>query len=207
MSNFIETFSFSFPIILKEPFENNYDYIKNFIPKLPEFFKENIGAEKLKNFHELKNFLGKKRKMINREYQIEDGEIKQNENYFGKNKEIKNISIFKSQTKNLIIKNKEEDKYEEIIIYDKPIALMEIIDPNLININLINDNIELINKFENLSKYNHQIYSLTKGSKKIWLNGIALDDNKIESFEIEKEIIIPYLAVIEDKIPNTQEED
>ena len=206
MSNIINSFSTSLSIDLKESFEYNEEYIKSFIPKIPEYFQKDLGKEKLNDFHNLKTFLGKKRKDTDNIYEINEEDIKTNRKYFGQKKEIKKISVWENEG-DFILKVKEKDKYEETIIYNKPIVITEIYDPYLLHINLINDDETLSKKMNNLDKYDFNIYSLEKGTRNLLNDGIILKENILETFDIENETIKPFLAIMRSRIPKLQNSD
>ena len=78
MSNILNTYSFSFKYDLPQMFSFNDVDIKNFLSeKLPDILNEsNEVKEKINNYKELKQFLGKKR--LNK---INENELKQNKKY------------------------------------------------------------------------------------------------------------------------------
>ena len=197
MSDIINTFSTSIRCDLTKQFEYNNEYITEFLLKSQEFIQNNVNNE-INNYHELKNFLGQKRNQTNKE------NIMENDKYF--KKKINNLSIIKDENDDINLKIKENDKIDLITIYNKPIAITEIYDQNTINLNLINDNETFFKKYNSLKEYDFKMYYLNENSEIICRNEI--DENDIvKSFQIENEIIRPYLVVMKSKIPIIEDSD
>ena len=194
MSDFINTFSYSFKCDLNKPFEYSNEYIQNFLNKLQEYIQDKSILENIKNYKELKDFLGKKRNFT------EEEDINNSKKYFKKDIKSQNISVFKDENEDITLKLKEKDKIEIITIYNNPIAIAEIYDQNSMNINLINDTQTFSNKYNSLIKFNYKLYSLNNNSGVIYKKDIDEIDI-IKTFQIQNEIIRPYLFIMKSKIP------
>ena len=219
MSNYINTFSYSVKYDLKESFEYNEEFINKFLFKIQDYIKEKE-EENIKNYKGLKEFLGKKRKLIEEENakenkkDLQQNSIKNKENikdeeekkYFKKEITKENFSIFIDTNKDINLKIKEKENIEILTIYNDPVAIIEIYEQNSININLINDNITFMNKYNNLKEYDLKIYSLDDNLEIICDKSI---NEKIvtKSFKIQNENFKFYLSIIKSIIPKIEDKD
>lgn len=156
MSDYINTFCATVKCDLAKRFEYSNEYIGEFLLKLEEYFKNNVNNE-LSNYHELKNFLGQKRKETNQQKIIKD------DKYF--KQDIENYSINKDENEDIKLKIKDKKKIELITLYNKPLAITEIYDQNTINLSLINDNKTFFKKYSCLNEYDFEIYYLNEDSE------------------------------------------
>jgi len=143
MSNFINTFSSSIKYVLKELFEYNDEYMKKFLFKMQNYINNNE-EENIKNYQGLKKFLGKKRKLVEKEinkdnkkdldkklienrktskYNNEDEERKK---YFKKEIDKTKISIYTDVNEDIKLILKENNNIETLTIYNEPISIIEI---------------------------------------------------------------------------------
>ena len=99
MSDYINTFCATVKCDLAKRFEYSNEYIGEFLLKLEEYFKNNVNNE-LSNYHELKNFLGQKRKEKNQQKIIKD------DKYF--KQDIENYSINKDENEDIKLKIKDK---------------------------------------------------------------------------------------------------
>ena len=97
MSNILNTYSFSFKYDLPKIFSFNDVDIKNFLSEeLTDILnRSNEIKEKIKNYKELKQFLGKKR--LNK---ISEDELMQNQNHLKDPASIKQIELLKKEIVN-----------------------------------------------------------------------------------------------------------
>ena len=165
--------------------------------KLEEYFKNNVNNE-LSNYHELKNFLGQKRKETNQQKLIKD------DKYF--KQDIENYSINKDENEDIKLKIKDKKKIELITLYNKPLAITEIYDQNTINLSLINDNKTFFKKYSCLNEYDFEIYYLNEDSEIICRKKIDIKD-LVRPIKIENEMIRPYLVIMKSKIPIIEDSD
>ena len=116
MSKFINTYSCFFTLELKEKFEYNKNYIQNFLSLFQNFLedKDNL-KNNLKNYKELKSFIGKKRNNDDKEYTIEEMECKNNKKFFNILNFNEGISVTNLNNKDMLIfnRNKEEKDNKE----------------------------------------------------------------------------------------------
>ena len=214
MSDFIKTYSTSMKYKLEEIFNFRKDDIKNFLSsKLKAIFQkeENLNRN-LKNFHELKNFLGKKRSI---NFKIEEIEQEYKTHFINptsnNDKSSEDISVTQFHyNDNLGFIAKKNNS--EITIFKKPLVLTEIYENNSININLVNDSITFNDKITNINKYNYKVYSLDNKDNLLEdtdLQKMTIDENieNNKKIEIEKENIYPYLIFIKSKIPEIKDSD
>ena len=214
MSNFINTFSNSIHYNLKESFEHNKEYMNKFLFTIQDYIANNE-RENIKNYQELKKFLGKKRKLIkeevnekNEKENIEDVDDEEEKKYFKKEIEKTEISIDIDDNEDIkltLIENK-NDNIEILTIYNEPIALIEIYEQNLINIDLINDDITFMKKYEKLKKYYFNIYSLNERLEIISSKDINGND-ETKSFKIQNENVKLYLCIIKSILPIIEDND
>ena len=213
MSDFVKTYSTSVKLDLEKTFEFNTEYIKNFIScDLMSYLQENAELKNnLKNLHELKSFIGKKRKASNQILITEEEDDEKYQKYFIEtpsyiNESKECISAVNIPTKGYILRKEKL----EIGIFDKPIVFTEIYDTQTININLINDTTTFVNTTNTIKKYNYQIYFLDNENKLrdcIGLKEINDTKNTIKSYEIENETINPFLILLKSKIPEIKDSD
>ena len=230
MSNFINTFSSSIQYIIKESFEYNKEYMNKFLFTIQDYIANNE-RENIKNYQELKKFLGKKRKLVEEEIN-EKNEKDLNENltdnkktskeniedidddeeeekkYFKKEIEKTEISIDIDDNEDIqltLIENKNNNA-EILTIYNEPIAIIEIYDQNSINIDLINDDITFMKKYEKLKKYDFNIYSLNEHLGIVFSKDINVND-ETKSFKIQNENIKLYLCIIKSILPIIEDND
>ena len=228
MSNFINTFSSSIQYNLKESFEYNKEYMNAFLFTIQDYIANNEG-ENIKNYQELKKFLGKKRKLVEEEIneknkkdlnenltenkksskeKIEDVDDEEEKKYFKKEIEKTEISIdidVNEDIKLTLMENK-NDSAEIITIYNEPIAIIEIYDQNSIKIDLINDDITFMEKYEKLKKYDFNVYSLNEHLGIISSKDINVND-EIKSFKIQNENVKLYLCIIKSILPIIDDND
>ena len=197
MSDYINTFCATVKCDLAKRFEYSNEYIGEFLLKLEEYFKNNVNNE-LSNYHELKNFLGQKRKETNQQKLIKD------DKYF--KQDIENYSINKDENEDIKLKIKDKKKIELITLYNKPLAITEIYDQNTINLSLINDNKTFFKKYSCLNEYDFEIYYLNEYSEIICRKKIDIKD-LVRPIKIENEMIRPYLVIMKSKIPIIEDSD
>ena len=197
MSDYINTFCATVKCDLAKRFEYSNEYIGEFLLKLEEYFKNNVNNE-LSNYHELKNFLGQKRKETNQQKLIKD------DKYF--KQDIENYSINKDENEDIKLKIKDKKKIELITLYNKPLAITEIYDQNTINLSLINDNKTFFKKYSCLNEYDFEIYYLNEDSEIICRKKIDIKD-LVRPIKIENEMIRPYLVIMKSKIPIIEDSD
>ena len=223
MSNFINTFSSSIKYVLKELFEYNDEYMKKFLFKMQNYINNNE-EENIKNYQGLKKFLGKKRKLVEKEinkdnkkdldkklienrktskYNNEDEERKK---YFKKEIDKTKISIYTDVNEDIKLILKENNNIETLTIYNEPISIIEIYDQNSININIINDDITFKKKYKNLKNYNFKSYSLNDNLS-IISNKDINGNEETKSFKIQNENVKLYLCILKSIIPNIEDND
>ena len=223
MSNFINTFSSSIKYDLKELFEYNDEYMKKFFFKIHNYINNNE-EENIKNYQGLKKFLGKKRKLVEKEinkdnkkdldkklienrktskYNNEDEERKK---YFKKEIDKTKISIYTDVNEDIKLILKENNNIETLTIYNEPISIIEIYDQNSININIINDDITFKKKYKNLKNYNFKSYSLNDNLS-IISNKDINGNEETKSFKIQNENVKLYLCILKSIIPNIEDND
>ena len=230
MSNFINTFSSSIHYDIKGSFEYNKEYMNTFLFKMQDYIANNEG-ENIKNYQGLKKFLGKKRKLVEEEISekkekdlnenltenkqttkeniedIDDDE-EEEKKYFKKEIEKTEISIDIDNNEDIqltLIENKNNNA-EILTIYNEPISIIEIYDQNTINIDLINDDITFMIKYEKLKKYDFKVYSLNEQLEIISCRDINGND-KEKSFKIQNENVKLYLCIIKSILPIIEDND
>ena len=230
MSNFINTFSSSIQYDIKGSFEYNKEYMNTFLFKMQDYIANNEG-ENIKNYQGLKKFLGKKRKLVEEEISekkekdlnenltenkqttkeniedIDDDE-EEEKKYFKKEIEKTEISIDIDNNEDIqltLIENKNNNA-EILTIYNEPISIIEIYDQNTINIDLINDDITFMIKYEKLKKYDFKVYSLNEQLEIISCRDINGND-KEKSFKIQNENVKLYLCIIKSILPIIEDND
>ena len=230
MSNFINTFSSSIHYDIKGSIEYNKEYMNTFLFKMQDYIANNEG-ENIKNYQGLKKFLGKKRKLVEEEISekkekdlnenltenkqttkeniedIDDDE-EEEKKYFKKEIEKTEISIDIDNNEDIqltLIENKNNNA-EILTIYNEPISIIEIYDQNTINIDLINDDITFMIKYEKLKKYDFKVYSLNEQLEIISCRDINGND-KEKSFKIQNENVKLYLCIIKSILPIIEDND
>ena len=205
MSKILNTYSSSFKYDLQENFSFNDEDIKIFLSTtLLGILNENDEIkEKINNYKELKQFLGKKRHK-----KINESELTQNMKHF-------KVSVSLEKVNDLLIEQDEnenirvEEKGINFSIYQKPMILIQLFDSQTINIDLINDNIYFRKKLKDLNNFRYKIYSVKNKDNELNLsNEFEIRKNKFnKSIEIENENICPYLLVMNSQIPEMTEDD
>ena len=204
MSDILNTYSSSFKYDLKKIFTFKDEDVKNFLSKdLFEILDKQEIKEKINNFKNLKQFLGKKR---NKE--INDQEFIQNHAHFKisvSKEKVNNLQINSDINNNLYVK--EDNNY--LTIYKNPKILIKFFDSQSINIDLVNDNEFFESRMNDLNKYDFKIYySVNTDSNELAIsNGFEFEEKYNKSIEIENENIYPYLLVINSQIPEITKED
>lgn len=202
MLNIINTYSSSFKYDLEQFFTCNNENIQKFLSiNIPNILNKSKEIKrKIYDYKELKTFLGKKR---NRKLNKDDYIL--NKKYFDKSISIYNIneiSVDIDGNENIYIDKKSINEFMELLIFKRPMLLIQIFDSQSINIDLINDNLYLKSKIEYLNKYEYQIYSIESEENELNIsNKIKLPQFYDKSIEIENEIIYPYLILINSQIP------
>jgi len=203
MSNILNTYSFSFKYDLPKMFSFNDVDIKNFLSeKLPNILKGNNEVkEKINNYKELKQFLGKKR--LNK---INENELKQNKKHLKDPASIKKVMLSIDLDRNENIKVNENKT--GLTIYKQPIVFMQLFDSQSINIDLINDSLSYKRKIKDLKNFDYEIYSTKNKENELYIsNEIELKRGYYKPIEIENENIYPFLYVMNSQIPEITEED
>ena len=208
MSNLLKTHSSSFKYDLKEFFSFNEPTIKNFLSnKVPDMLNnENDIKDKLKDYKDLKTFLGKKRSL-----KLEKEDFDKNKRHFQNSvslEDVNNLAINSSLDGDIYIDEKLNKKVSRLYIFKEPIVLIQLFDWQSINIDLINDNLFMSSKIENLKRFKYKIYSLnTKYNQLKVSNLIQYPKPNDKTIKIEDETIYPYLLIMNNKIPEIKEED
>ena len=203
MSDILNTYSSSFKYDLPKIFTFQEEEIKNFLSKeLPNLLNNKEIKDKINNYKNLKQFLGKKRNN-----KIDQNEFIQNRKHFKDSismDQVNNLSILSDTDKNIYIE--EDNSY--LTIYKNPTMLIKLFDSQSINIDLINDNKFFEMKANELNQFYYKIYSMNKDNKKIIVsNELEYDEQYNESIEIENENIYPYLFVMNSQIPEITDND
>ena len=203
MSDVLNTYSFSFKHDLPQAFSFKELDIKNFLSeKIPAILNENFEIkDKLKNYQELKQFLGKKRtKEINEKDLIENKKFLKEDASTKKYK----LSIDIDDDENICI----NEKKSGLTIYQNPLALIQLFDSQSIIIDLITDNLYYKRKQNELKNYYYKTYSTKNENDELKLsNKIEFQKDYDKSIEIENENIYPYFLVMNSQIPELNEED
>ena len=202
MSNILNTYSFSFKYDLPNIFTFKEEEIKKFLSKeLPDILNKKEIKDKINNYKNLKQFLGKKRNNP-----INNDEFIQNQSHFKDSisiEKVNNLSIRLDNYNNIYIE--QSDNY--LTIFEKPRVILKLFDSQSININLINDDESFYMKTNELNNFNYKIYSINEDNKIIVSNQLDLQRKNHKSIEIEKENIYPYLFVINSQIPEITTND
>ena len=205
--DFINTHSTSFKYDLNHFFTFEKIEITNFlIHGLPDILnKDDEIKNKIKNYSELKTFLGNKRKK-----KIEKEDIIKNSKHFKNAESIKNIdadniSIDLLKNENIILENLKEHS-QSITIFKKPIILTQIFESQSINVDLLNDNLSYNKRINDLNKYHYKIYSINNKDEKLNISE-QIKLSKIKTIEIENENIYTYLFVMKSKLQEISDND
>ena len=127
MSDILNTYSSSFKYDLPKIFTFQEEEIKNFLSKeLPNLLNNKEIKDKINNYKNLKQFLGKKRNN-----KIDQNEFIQNRKHFKDSisiDQVNNLSILSDTDKNIYIE--EDNSY--LTIYKNPTMLIKLFDYNLL---------------------------------------------------------------------------
>ena len=201
MSNILNTYSFSFKYALQNIFTFQEEEIKIFLSKeLPDLLNKKEIKDKINNYKNLKQFLGKKRNNP-----INKDEFIQNQNHFKDSislEKVNNLSV-SSDSNNIYIK--EGKNY--LTIFKRPTILLKLFDSQSINIDLINDNVSFGIKTNELNNFYYNIYSIDEDNEIIVSKDFQFQQEHNKPFEIEKENVYPYLFVMNSQIPEITTND
>ena len=203
MSDIFNSYSFSFKHDLPQAFSFKDEDIKNFLSeKIPAILNGNGEIkDKIKQYKELKQFLGRKRST-----KINENELIKNKKFLKKDASTINVklSIDLDDNENIYV----NEKKSRLAIYQNPLALIQLFDSQSIIIDLITDNFYYKRKLNDLKNYYYKIYSTKNKDNKLKLsNNFEFQKNFDKSIKIENENIYPYFLVMNSKIPELNEED
>ena len=202
MSNILNSYSFSFKYDLPQAFSFKDGAIKNFLSKnIPVILNENDEIkEKIKDYKELKQFLGKKRAK-----EINESELIENKKFLKKDASTKNVKLLidLDDDENIYV----NEKKSRLTIYQNPLALIQLFDSQSIIIDLITDNLYYKRRQNDLKNYYYKAYSKNKDNELKLSDKIEFLKDYDKSIEIENENIYPYFLVINSQIPELNEED
>ena len=201
MSSILNTYSFSFKYALSNIFTFQEEEIKNFLSeKLPAILDKQEIKDKINNYKNLKQFLGKKRNNP-----INENEFNQNKIHFKGSislEKVNKLSVL-SDTNNIYIKGYNND----LTIFQNPRILLKLFDSQSIDVDLINDDKSLEIETKELNNFYYKIYSINEDNEIIVSNKLDLHKEYNKSFKIEKENIYPYLFVMNSQIPEITTND
>ena len=202
MSNILNSYSFSFKYDLPQAFSFKDGAIKNFLCKnMPVILNENDEIkEKIKDYKELKEFLGKKRAK-----EINESELIENKKFLKKDASTKNVKLLidLDDDENIYV----NEKKSRLTIYQNPLAIIQLFDSQSIIIDLITDNLYYKRRQNDLKNYYYKAYSKNKDNELKLSDKIEFLKDYDKSIEIENENIYPYFLVINSQIPELNEED
>ena len=202
MSNILNSYSFSFKYDLPQVFSFKDGAIKNFLSKnIPVILNENDEIkEKIKDYKELKQFLGKKRAK-----EINESELIENKKFLKMDASTKNVKLLidLDDDENIYV----NEKKSRLTIYQNPLALIQLFDSQSIIIDLITDNLYYKRRQNDLKNYYYKAYSKNKDNELKLSDKIEFLKDYDKSIEIENENIYLYFLVINSQIPELNEED